>query len=515
MHYAITLALLTMLSACGNKKSDHGKVREDALAGPTVAPIATPQIGIDAIKRMNFVYGDGMKDYERVLAAYRAKPRDWAAVRASSEAALAKDPFHLDAHRVLASALAQAGEHAAAVDHLVTALAGDYFKYGPSLATDEDLKEFLATPHGTAITEVAAKIRAEYLRRIGGALFVVARRGAFRWPKEGVQPATSRGELYAFDRETGRYLRLTHTEHQVAAVLPSPSGAEVAVLGFDKIERPKGDDAPPLVARGWLQVIDAKEWTPIGARVTLTGGREVAIGYAGDRLLVATFPANGRWAVGAPTVSAVEREAGKGGKGGKLKLAKVTDALPARQVGFSLEEGRARRVPDGVDAPWAGDPATTPTLGVTGGATITVPESGAASQASVALAPDKARLAFATAVDPCAKDTAPSLYVADAKTGALDHVMTAKSRFATRWLDATTLAYDDGEGAIRLWDATTGREAMRLENKPGIALEVLSLAGGPVCKGTPPTAEDAGSGAAADEPPMPPEEGSGPITTPQ
>ena len=83
--------------------------------------------------------------------------------------------------------------------------------------------------------------------------------------------------------------------------------------------------------------------------------------------------------------------------------------------------------------------------------------------------------------------------------------------FATRWLDATTLAYEDGEGAIRLWDATTGREALRLDNRPGLALAVLSLASAPLCKQAPPTAE-AGSG---DE--LPPEEGSGaePVTKPQ
>jgi hypothetical protein len=133
---------------------------------------------------------------------------------------------------------------------------------------------------------------------------------------------------------------------------------------------------------------------------------------------------------------------------------------------------------------------------------------------TIAVAPGGGFVAFATAVDPCAQDAAPSLYVANGKTGALKHLLTAKSRFATRWLDATTLAYEDGEGAIRLWDATTMREALRLENKAGLALEVLSLASAPLCKQAPPTADAAGSG---DEPPLPPEEGSGgePVTKPQ
>jgi hypothetical protein len=133
-----------------------------------------------------------------------------------------------------------------------------------------------------------------------------------------------------------------------------------------------------------------------------------------------------------------------------------------------------------------------------------VPESGAAARSSVALSPAGARVAFATAVDPCAKDALPSLYVADAKSGAAKHLLTAKSRFANRWLDATTLAYDDGDGAIRLWDATTGREAMRLDDKLGIALEVLSLANMPECKQTPVKVETGSGG----EEHLPPEDGS-------
>ena len=67
-----------------------------------------------------------------------AKTKDWAAVKSQCEAALAKDPWHLDAHRLLATALAQTGDPAAAVDHLVTALAADYYAYGPGLAGEGD-----------------------------------------------------------------------------------------------------------------------------------------------------------------------------------------------------------------------------------------------------------------------------------------------------------------------------------------------------------------------------------------
>jgi hypothetical protein len=238
---------------------------------------------------------------------------------------------------------------------------------------------------------------------------------------------------------------------------------------------------------------------PIGA------GREVAIGYGpGGQILVSTAPANGRWGVGAPATSSLDKATGK--------LTKVTVAPPVPRIAFTLDDGRVIRAAEGVKAAWTGDPPTAPTLSA-GGATINVPESGAAAQSTVALSPDKAHLAFATAVDPCAKDVAPSLYVANTKSGALKHLLTSKSRFTTRWIDATTLAYEDGGGAIRLWDPKLdgrGGQVLLLENKPGIALDVLSPAPAPLCKQQPP-ATDTGSGS-ADEPPLPPEEpaGSGP-----
>jgi len=493
------LVLIAILAACG-KKSDPGKARDDAASA--VAPVALPILGVDRITRFNFIYGEGSSAYS---AAVKAKTRGWAAVREACELALKNDPMHLDAHRLLAVALAQTGESAAAADHLVTAIAADYYRYGPELASDPDLEAFRATPHGKAVAQLAQQIAAEYERRIKGALWLVGRRSTFKWPeKEGVQPATSRGELYAYDRETKRYFRLTHTDHQVAGFVRAASGGEVALLGFDRIDHAKGDEAPPLLARAWLEIVDTREWKPAGPHVVLPAAREVAVGYgAGDQLLVSTAPAAGRWGVGAPVVSSVDRTTGK--------LTKVGDAPPEPRIVLTIDEGHVVRVPDGVQGAWTGDPAAAPSLD-TGGAKIAVPESGQAAQASIATAPGGARVAFATSVDPCAKDTAPSLYVADAMTGALKHLLTARSRFATRWIDATTLAYEDGDGAIRLWDATTGREAMRLDDRAGLALEVLSLAPGPLCKQAPPTAEPAGSG----EEPMPPEEGSGgPVTTPQ
>jgi hypothetical protein len=517
-----SLCVLVLVAGCGRKTDAPAKAKEDV--APTAAPLAMPALGVDQIRRFNFIYEAGSPAYDKAVAAYRKK--DWPAVRAAAEAALGKDPMHLGAHRLLAAALAQTGEPAAAVDHLVTVLAADSLQYAPTLDED-DLKSFMASPHGQAVAALAARIRDESSKRIAGGLWLVGRRSPFRWPKElGVQPSTSRGELYAFDRDTRRYFRLTRTDHQVVGFVRAAAGNEVALIGFDKIDRPKdaGTDAVPLFARPWIQVYDAAQWKPATPRIHLPAARQVALGYAGgDQLLVATAQATGRWTVGEPAVSSVDRATGK--------LTKLT-ALPATRVVVSLDEGHLVRVPDGVVAAWTGDPPVTASLKTPNGKPIQIPESGAAAQASIAVSPDGGHVAFATAVDPCAKDTAPSLYVADAAKGTYHHLLSAKSRFATRWLDAGVLAYEDGDGAIRLWDTATSRQVARLENRAGaddragLALDALSLAGAPLCKQSPPTVDTAGSGS-GDEP-LPPEEpggagpaagsagsASGPVTTPQ
>jgi hypothetical protein len=329
-------------------------------------------------------------------------------------------------------------------------------------------------------------------------MWMIGRRSTFKFPKDsGVQRATSRGEVYAFDRESRRYLRLTHTGHRVAAFVRSPDGGELAILGFDKIDRPKRPSTEPAtLAAVWLQVLETTDWKPLGPKVSLGAATTVELGYDDDALIVAVDG----------TASTVDKAAGKLTKGG---------TLPVPRIALSLEEARTIRSPDGIEAAWSGDPPVTSSIKATGGAAIAIPESGATAQSAIALAPDGARVAFSTYVDPCAKDATPSLYVADTKKGTLKHLLTSASRFATRWLDANTLAYEDGEGAIRLWDARTMREVARLDNKVGIALDALSLSPAPSCKATPAEVDDGSGSGSADEP-LPPEEGSGgPVTAPQ
>jgi hypothetical protein len=74
----------------------------------------------DANRARAFAARYGAKAYEKVRAAFKAK--DWPAVAATAKDVLAKDPGHLDAHRMLGSALAAAiagRRHMAVIESLV------------------------------------------------------------------------------------------------------------------------------------------------------------------------------------------------------------------------------------------------------------------------------------------------------------------------------------------------------------------------------------------------------------
>ena len=151
--------------------------------------------------------------------------------------------------------------------------------------------------------------------------------------------------------------------------------------------------------------------------------------------------------------------------------------------------------------------------------TISIQQTGLADGSVPRLSPNGARVAFAVWADPCSDNAKPTLYVADAKTGDLKHVLTAGSRFDVRWLGDDQLLYEDGGGGLRLWDAGTGREIGKVpEGKPGggVALAGLSASPAPICHAEPLAQVETG-----EEEPMPPEDtgggddaGAGPVTQP-
>jgi hypothetical protein len=475
--WRLRVAAAVALAACGKSSKEPPKVWD---AAP--APLALPALGVDSVKRMNYIYGDGAADYARAVTAYKTK--DWAAIRASCEAAIKKDPAHLDAHRLLATAAAQLGDRPTATEHLGIALAGDWRKFGPKLATDQDLTDYFATPEGKQLVELAGRIGAETTKREAAGTLVIGRRSTFKWPaRPGVQGASSRGELYAFvpdGPEGARFFRITHSDDTVVAWLRAPSGNELAVVGFTKVEMPDAKAPPtaaPLLAQTWIDTLDAHTFAPTGKRAWIGKGREVAVYYAaGDQLVATTAEADGRWKTKNPVAYSIDRTTGKATKTKAPSPAGPTTTL-------SLDDTVRDGAPAGIDATWDAD-GMAAELKVAG-KTIAVPDGGRTRRADVAVSPKASKVAFVVWADPCVKDAVPSLYAYDLATGHLSHILTVASRFGARWLDDQRLIYEDDAGGLRVWDGATSREALHVSERGGLALDGLAAAPRPICKQAP------------------------------
>jgi hypothetical protein len=506
------LAMIVLaLAACGgdDKKAAGGSSSGSGTGAATIAPLAVPPLGVDAIKRFNYVYGPAQKEYEKVVAAYKATPRDWGAIRAAAEATLAKDADHLDARWALGEALASTGEPAKAAEALLTALAGDWLRWGPGLAQDPDLAGFVGTPHGKALLDASAQLDAAVTQALATAPLVLGRRSGWKLPKPGTGYAATRGEVYAYDVAAKRFLRVTHTDHTVAAVLRGPSG-ELLLAGFTHAQvtdptkitgtgRAAGTAAAPLLTRSWVSAWSPKDRTVTAKQAAIGKARFVWAGYGpGEQVLVTTATASGRWSPGDFTTHVVDRGAGK--------LTRTKDvAIEGPRIQMTLDDVVIVR-----DGGW---PTTLePPVQDALAAVVPADERGMPELASVALSPNGARLAFATETDPCADQDAaaqPSLYVADAKTGAYKHVLTAASRFGLQWLDDDRLLYEDGSGGLRVYDAAARREVGKLGERAGLALHALAPSAAPLCQSEPPADDPT----APDEDELPPEE-PGPASDP-
>jgi hypothetical protein len=483
-----TLAAITTLAACGGSKSEAPAKGSATGSGSAVAaaPLVVPPLGVDAVKKLNYVYGPAAKDHEKVTAAYKATPRDWAAIKTAATATLAKDADHLDARWALGEALANTGDATGAAQALLTALAADWLRWGPGLAKDPDLATFLGTPQGKELVAASATLGAAVDKALAEQPLVLARRSGWKLPAPGTSYAATRGELYAYDLDQKRFLRVTHTDHTLAAALRAPSG-ELLLAGFTQAQvvdpktvtgtgRDAGAAAAPILTRSWVRAWSPQDKAETAAQAAVPKARFVWAGYApGEQLVVTTATAAGRWAPGVFTSYVVDRATGK------LTKSKGATTLGAR-VQMTLDDVR---VLESTEWPTAVAPEVTDKLA----AVVANDERGNPELSSVALSPGGGRLAFATATDPCkdADDAAkPSLYVADAKTGTYKHVLTASSRFGVQWIDDARLLYEDGTGGLRIYDAGAGREIGKISERAGLALHALAPSVAPLCETEPP-----------------------------
>lgn len=445
---------------------------------PPATELAVPDLGVDQVRRFSYPYGDGAAAFAKATAAYKAKPRDWAGVRSNSEAALAKDPNHLDAHRLLAAALVQSSAFDEAAKHVIAAMAADWQGQGASAQADPDLAGLMASPVGAQLKATAAKIKDKFVAKAAAGILMLGRRSAFRLPdKPGLQYATPRGELYAYDRETKRFLRISQTDHSVGGFLASPTGKELVLLGYDKIEQVADDagtaikkDERPLIGRAFVMLLDSATFEPIGKRANLPKGHTASVAYGNaDRLLAVVnwkddLPTQW-WTIDISTGTTTKTE--QAGTFNSVTISANSGSSISTEAGTTLG-------PD--------DNTKLEKFKTEGGNEIEAPDNKPVDATTLVTSPDKANVAFVTWVDPCNQDDAPSLYVASTRGGAIRHVLTGRSRFVARWVDNTTLVYEDPEGALRLFDVVTGRESARIAEKGGLGLAFLSISAAPPCE---------------------------------
>jgi hypothetical protein len=225
-----------------------------------------------------------------------------------------------------------------------------------------------------------------------------------------------------------------------------------------------------------------------GAPTTIKNARALALEYlAGDELVATAYDPLGQWGLGPSRSFSIDRTSGKP-KPARPPAAGET-AGRRLLVRYETVELETPGDAEGIAADWNPETGTADEFVLDSSKKrVQLPAGEAAARASLAWSPDRTRLAFATAADPCAAeavDRQSALYLVEAESGKLKHVFKGAARFQPRFLDAAILAFQDDEGGVRLYDARVAREVGRLDNRFGIGFFGLGAVSGVPCKNEP------------------------------
>jgi hypothetical protein len=460
------IVVIALMSACSGRSSSPA--RNDAGSEVAVtAPLPTvelPALALGAARLEDFAWqaGPGRESFTRALAAEKAL--DWPGAITACRQALAADAGHLDAAWLLAAALVRHGELDAVLVPLARAATGDWAKWGERSLDLALFAPFRATAAGAAWERAGARHRELYRDAIAHAVVVVAR------PGRGDQPPGAdrdrRGDLFAHDVGSGRWLRLTRTGGAVAAGLDAPSAPLHAYVAYRTIRSGGRAGAPAELVEVAVGVVD---------RTTGKLGREVALG---DAAAIALAWQNGR---GEPRLEVEVTPAGARPVAQRWRLdwrrgskVRLTEGSAGERLEVTPAGGRRIRPPAaGVRADWDGGAASAFRID---SSRKTVAPPALVDGATLVWSPDEARLAFATApADPCGEGEARAVryFVVDAASGRLREVGRGDGPGQVRWIDASRLAVVSGDG-VRVIDAVRGDELATVAGGQGVALDALA-----------------------------------------
>jgi len=489
----IVLLSLAVALGCGGKKDGANKKStkvaankdgtKDNTGNATSAPLSAKAMGFEKLYHLTYrTFGRGTKAFkqaERALRKARKQPDKsaelWKTVLTKSEAAIAGDPRHLDAHFTVALAKAHAGATNGLAENLSIALAGDWLKFGPTLEQHKELAAYLKGAEGRAIVALNKTYKTTFVQKATAGVLLVGRRSKFREPtKPGKQWSATRGELFSYDIESKRYLRLTHTKETVAAWLLSPSGDEIAYVTHNQVVWPEKAEDPPLLKHVSIGVLDTETFMAKGKRVHIYKKiHGVGLRYrAGDELIVAGLSTLARHKVGAPRFFVLDK--------GESKLRKLkTKPTGDHQLVVTYEWfSRPKKAAPHIQA--ESESSTFRLLRTK--QTITLPEGEMVAKNAFAWSADGAHLAFHTMAKPCEGKPEATLYVVESATGKLKNLLRGRSEFGMRWLDNDQLIYEDTDGNLRIYNSAEQKQTHKLNNRAGLSLSGLASKRGPMCR---------------------------------
>lgn len=515
----VGLAVLMGL-ACGSRRDDKSAhpPPEDARARVAEVPAPLPPVSPLPLGKptlADFTYNRGPESaaLERALLAEAAG--QWTQAGAAAAEVLAAVPGNLEAAWILALMRARQGQLDSVLEPLSMAVAGDWLRWGERSLRDPVLAGFHASAHGPRYRALAEIYDEQFRQTLAENVLIVGRRGTPRYPaRPGTVQINHRSEIYAYDTESGRYVRASRTDGSLVGYVRAPTGASLLHASYRRVRTPApGSTALAALADVRVGGMDLAQGRTLG-EVVFEDVARIEIGYrskaarpgAGPNVAQAEHvpvarvqtAEGGTWRLYALDFAAgvarpldpgrPDRVAPAGSAQGAQGAAEAAAAaLPAPRLIVGAGTVHLDRLPvDDVMADWD-DAGTAGAFRLARTRkTVTLPAGESVDGHSMAWSPTRVRLAFATApLDRCAagaESRRVTLYAVDATTGALDAVATGEGDFAPMWLDDTRLAYMQeanaapgpaagtalGAPVVTIVDAVTGAVVARLEGPAGV-----------------------------------------------
>jgi hypothetical protein len=447
--------------------------RPDPSKAPLPVLMSKP-MGFERPTSLSYRWGKGASQFKRCRKA--AKKKDWPAAQKSCEAAIAKDPRHLEARVLVARAMAQQKTTKGLADHLSTALAVDWARFGPELAADPLLAPYWKSPEGRALLKLNETYKTKFLTKAKAGILLLGRRGKQSKPsKPGKQWSSPRAEVFSYDLESKRYLRITQSKQSVAGFVVSSSGDELVYLGYNYVDWPKKAGDPVLIGAARVGVIDFETMTPKLDKQARVPGyyRRIELELAGgNEVVVSGYKADGS-GLTPPFTYSLDR--------GAARLRR-RNATAARAPGHLIVMYEAAWIERGNKR--AGIKGSFPSRRfelADKKKSVELLEDEKTDAAGIYWAPNKAHLLVRTLAAPCEGKKEASLYLVAAADGKPRHVLRGASRWGARWIDNDRFVYEDPRGDLRVYDVAKDKQIERLHSYGGLGLDGVGGEPGPVC----------------------------------